>query len=157
MLVSLSKPYSFHSAALSSSLCNPIILHLPPPSSTLIFLRSPSHSLSRKQGRGLKPYTQISERVNQVLFLVGSFLPCFRSSSCFHKDGVRKMKITMLCRSEFSSYIHSFTFRSESFTFKSDGFAFRSDCFYSFTFHLTASTVFFVLLLLFCCGSMMLE
>uniref|UniRef100_A0A251TKL6 Uncharacterized protein n=1 Tax=Helianthus annuus TaxID=4232 RepID=A0A251TKL6_HELAN len=41
MLVSLSKPYSFHSAALSSSLCNPNLLH-----STLIFLGSPSHSLS---------------------------------------------------------------------------------------------------------------
>ncbi|KAM0052342.1 hypothetical protein Hdeb2414_s0007g00247141 [Helianthus debilis subsp. tardiflorus] len=50
------------------------------------------------------------------------------------------MKMTLLCR-------------SESFTFKSYGFAFRSDCFYSFTFHLTASTVCFV----FCCGSMMLE
>ncbi|KAF5780521.1 hypothetical protein HanXRQr2_Chr11g0472791 [Helianthus annuus] len=50
------------------------------------------------------------------------------------------MKMTLLCR-------------SESFTFKSYGFAFRSDCFYSFTFHLTASTVCFVL----CCGSMMLE
>ncbi|KAM0046089.1 hypothetical protein Hdeb2414_s0009g00311841 [Helianthus debilis subsp. tardiflorus] len=41
------------------------------------------------------------------------------------------MKMTILCR-------------SESFTFKSDGFEFRSDCFYSFTFHLTASTVCFV-------------
>ncbi|KAM0010590.1 putative alpha-mannosidase [Helianthus debilis subsp. tardiflorus] len=41
------------------------------------------------------------------------------------------MKMTLLCR-------------SESFTFKSYGFAFRSDCFYSFTFHLTASTVCFV-------------
>ncbi|KAM0003124.1 hypothetical protein Hdeb2414_s0017g00503111 [Helianthus debilis subsp. tardiflorus] len=54
------------------------------------------------------------------------------------------MKMTLLCR-------------SESFTFKSYGFAFRSYCFHSFTFHLTTSTVCFVNLLQFCCGSMMLE
>ncbi|KAF5798623.1 hypothetical protein HanRHA438_Chr07g0305211 [Helianthus annuus] len=58
----------------------------------------------------------------------------------------------------FLAAFSSFAFRSESFTFKYDGFGFRFDCFYRFTFHLTASTVCFVkLLLLFCCGSMMLE
>ncbi|MFS8006714.1 hypothetical protein Hanom_Chr14g01252431 [Helianthus anomalus] len=84
----------------------------------------PSFSFSLSLANREEDSNRIHKSQNELtryFSFVGSFLPCFCSSSCFRQlkdifltfsvvlvldeDGVRKMKMTILCRSEFSSYI----------------------------------------------------